>query len=108
MWLSNICGDTSTRLHHTEKDVTSTLIIVPIQDYKCKKKRNNYHQIYFFIQRELCICVDKSPVILFILCATFLTHRQTSIIANIDANALFINLSSYGNYQLFTHTCKLF
>lgn len=108
MWNMSVCVNASTADFHTEKDVSYTLIAVPKQDHSMAKKMGNTYQFLFKLNENNCISFDLHPNISFCFSGTFLTHRQKGNDSKESDDNKFVNLSSYGNYRLFTHIRKSF
>lgn len=89
--------DASTKILHTERDLTYTWISVPKQD--------NVHEMginfQFCLTRDLSLFLKMSPLTSFAYSGHFVTHRQ-----NHDGGKDFINISSYGNQRLFFNARK--
>lgn len=108
MWNMSVCVNASTADFHTEKDVSYTLIGVPKQDHSSTQNIGNTYQFLFKLNSNNCIALDLTPNISFCFSGTFLTHRQRGNDSVGSDDNKFVNLSSYGNYRLFTHIRKSF
>jgi hypothetical protein len=107
-WQSSLCIDAVTKLFHTEKDCTYTLITIPLQECKFDKKDSTRYDFIFKINDRRHINVRLTPGISFIFSGYYLTHRQSmSKMTKVDDQKFnFINIASYGNKRLFAHIRK--
>jgi len=88
--------DASTKILHTERDTTYTIISVPKQE---KKTLGINFQLS--LTKSASLFLNMQALTTFAYSAFFLTHRQ-----NHDSGHNNINISSYGNQRLFFNARK--
>ena len=99
LWQSSICVNAQTRIFHTEKDSTYTVITVPLQ-----KKKYNRYEFLFKINESNTLVFNMLQGLSFFFSAKFLTHRQACCQTDsMQDYHPFFNFSSYGNAKLFSH-----
>ena len=88
--------DASTKILHTERDTTYTIISVP------KQEQNSLGiHFQFCLTKSTSLFLNMQSLTTFAYSAFFLTHRQ-----NHDSGRNNINISSYGNQRLFFNARK--
>ena len=99
MWQSSVCINAQTRIFHTEKDSTYTVITVSSQ----KKKQNRYEFLFKINDSNILVFRILSGLSFF-FSAKFLTHQQASNQTALMQDCQpFFNFSCYGNAKLFSH-----
>ena len=88
--------DASTKILHTERDTTYTIISVPKQE-----KKTHGINFQFSLTKSASLFLNMPALTTFAYSAFFLTHRQ-----NHDSGHNNINISSYGNQRLFFNARK--
>ena len=88
--------DASTKILHTERDTTYTIISVPKQE----KNSLGIH-FQFCLTKATSLFLNMQSLTTFAYSAFFLTHRQ-----NHDSGHNNINISSYGSQRLFFNARK--
>ena len=112
---SVVCVNSTTKVFHTEKDCTYTLITVPSQTtpkVENKKTRSPTHFMFKLNENEVLALKMKQNVS-FIFHGYTLTHRQHCIDSYRDNIPMeeyqpFYNIGCYGNHRLFKHIKKSF
>ena len=104
-WSSNLCVNATTGLSHNEDDCTYTVICVPLQNQSM-----NEYKFLFRVNDSNTIGIVLNPNTSIMFSGKLLTHRQGVIEKQMANNGsdTFINISSYGNKQLFCHIRKSF
>ena len=89
---ANIHVNALTKIPHTERDISYTLITVPKQP----DGDNMGINFQFILSKHKSLFVRMNPAATFAYSALFMTHRQ-----NHDYGTNCLNVSSYGNQRLF-------
>ena len=113
LWQSSICVNAMTRIFHTEKDVTYTIISVPKQNLVCSDMKRKSTFFLFRLNNSNCLSIKMNPGISFLFSGTMLTHRQCCVDGYRENDIpthgnIFFNIASYGNEKLFCHLRKSF
>ena len=107
MWSTDVCVNASTGDLYTEKGTSYTLIMVPLQDYMLQKNVEMYTNLSKLNHNE-CISLPLNLNFSFMISCTFISHHQAGNTSKDKENNQFVNLSSYGNQNLFNHILKSF
>lgn len=95
-WESSICVNAETKILHTEKDCTYTIISTSKQTKNC-----GIYEFNLSLNPKTNISINMNSAVSFMFSGLFLSHKQYKWYNG--NNDLFYNFSSYGNQRLFNH-----
>lgn len=100
-----LCLNAQTKIPHTEKDISYTIISVPNQTHFLSSTKKRGYSFEFHINEEKVLVVPLAVGSVICYSGFLLTHRQH--ITNIpnDTNP-FLNIVSYNSKRLFSHILK--
>ena len=110
LWQSEICVNAITKIFHTEKDITYTLITVPPQIRQIPKYKDR-SDTYFLLElnETKTLGFRLNNKVSFLFSGTMITHRQHCIDGYEEderkraEKVPFFNVACYGNERLFRH-----
>ena len=113
LWYSEVCMNAITRIFHTEKNPTYTLINVPEQQQDPKKDARNDTYFLFEINLDMIYALKMSENICFLFHGSLITNRQFSQDGYEDkkvrdSKVTFFNIACYRNERLYKHIKKSF
>ena len=108
IWQCEVCCNAMTKLFHTEKDVTYTVISVPRQYSKSRLNRRQPTYFLLKLNDNKTVGIELLDDLSFLFSGTGITHRQFCQDSYDeeklkDESKQFYNVACYGNEKLFRH-----